>query len=110
MPTINPAKTYAPAGRWIREHIGSEKYIGLAFPARDSSKMGAFGFQTGALVQLLEKEDEIDRFFREHPKSVVLLHEGSASKLYGKDRADWRAHVTHELVAGGYHYFVLRGS
>jgi hypothetical protein len=110
MPTINPAKTYAPAGRWIREHIGSEKYIGLAFPARDSSKMGAFGFQTGALVQLLEKEDEIDRFFREHPKSVVLLHEGSASKIYGKDRADWRAHVTHELVAGGYHYFVLRGS
>jgi 4-amino-4-deoxy-L-arabinose transferase-like glycosyltransferase len=110
MPTINPAKTYAPAGRWIREHIDSEKYVGLAFPARDTSKMGAFGFETGALVQLLEKEDEIDRFFREHPKSVVLLHKESASKIYGDDRTEWRALVIHELVAGGYHYFVLRGS
>ena len=110
MPTINPAKTYAPAGRWIRDHIGSEKYVGLAFPARDTSKMGAFGFETGALVQLLEKKDEIDRFFREHPKSVVLLHKGSASEIYGDDRTDWRALIIHELVAGGYHYFVLRGS
>lgn len=110
MPTINPAKTYAPAGRWIREHIGSEKYVGLAFPARDTAKMGAFGFETGALVQLLEKKEEIDRFFREHPKSVVLLHKGSATKIYGNDRTDWRARVIHELVAGGYYYFVLRGS
>ena len=110
LPTINPAKTYAPAGRWIREQIGSEKHIGLAFPARDSAKMGAFGFHTGALVELLEKEDEIDRFLREHPKSVVLLHQGSASKIYGNDRTDWRAYVFHELVAGGFHYFVLRGS
>jgi 4-amino-4-deoxy-L-arabinose transferase-like glycosyltransferase len=110
MPTINPAKTYAPAGRWIREQIGSEKQFGLAFPARDTHKMGAFGFYTGASVRLLEKDDEIDRFLREHPKSVVLLHKGSANKIYGSDRTDWRARVIHELVAGGFHYFVLRGS
>jgi 4-amino-4-deoxy-L-arabinose transferase-like glycosyltransferase len=110
MPTINPAKTYAPAGRWIREQIGAEKQFGLAFPARDTAKMGAFGFYTGALVELLEKEDEIERFLRENPKSVVLLHQGSATKIYGNDRTDWRARVIHELVAGGFHYFVLRGS
>jgi hypothetical protein len=109
MPTINPAKTYAPAGSWIREQIGSEKQFGLAFPARDTAKMGAFGFYTGAHVQLLEKEDEIDRFLREHPKSLVLLHQGSVDKIYGNDRYDWRAQVIHELVAGGFHYFVLRG-
>jgi hypothetical protein len=110
MPTINPTKTYAPAGRWIREQIGSEKQFGLAFPARDTHKMGAFGFYTGASVRLLEKEDEIERFLREHPKSVVLLHQGSANKIYGNERTDWGARVIHELVAGGFHYFVLRGS
>jgi hypothetical protein len=110
MPTINPAKTYAPAGRWIREQIGSEKQFGLAFPARGSAKRGAFGFHTGAFVKLLGKEDEIERFLREHPKSVVLLHQESASKIYGSERTDWRARVIHELVAGGFHYFVLRGS
>ena len=110
MPTINPAKTYAPAGRWIREQIGSERHFGLAFPARGFSKMGACGFHTGALVKLLEKEEEIERFLREHPKSVVLLHQGTASKIYGSERTDWRTRVIHELVAGRYHYFVLRGS
>jgi 4-amino-4-deoxy-L-arabinose transferase-like glycosyltransferase len=110
MPTINPAKTYAPAGRWIREQIGPEKHFGLAFPAGGFSKMGAFGFHTGALVKLLQKDDEIEQFLREHPKSVVLLHQGSASKIYGSERTDWRARVIHELVAGGYYYFVLRGS
>jgi hypothetical protein len=110
MPTINPAKTYAPAGRWIREQIGSETQFGLAFPARGFNKMGAFGFYTGSRIQLLEKEDEIDRFLREHPKSLVLLHQGSVNNIYGKDRTDWRAQVIHELVAGGFHYFVLRGA
>jgi 4-amino-4-deoxy-L-arabinose transferase-like glycosyltransferase len=107
---INSAKTYAPAGRWIREQIGSEKQFGLAFPARDTAKMAAFKFYTEARIQLLEKEDEIERFLREHPKSVVLLHQGSANKIYGDDGTDWRARVIHELVAGGFHYFVLCGS
>jgi hypothetical protein len=40
---------------------------------------------------------------------VVLLHQGSANKIYN-DRIDWRAQVIHELVAGEFHYFVLRGS
>ncbi len=110
MPTINPAKTYAPAGRWIREQIGSEKQFGLAFPARGFSKMGAFGFHTGALVRLLNNKEEIERFLREHPKSVVLLHQRTAAKIYGKEKANWRARIIHELVAGRYRYFVLRGS
>ena len=110
MPTINPAKTYAPAGRWIREQIGSETHFGLAFPARGFSKMGAFGFHSGALVKLLAKKEEIERFLREHPKSVVLLHQGSASKIYHQEKDDWRARIIHELMAGRYRYFVLRGS
>jgi len=110
MPTINPAKTYAPAGRWIREHIGSETHFGLVNPKRGFSKMGAFGFYSGALVKLLEQEQEIERFLREHPKSVVLVYEGAVDKVYGSERTDWRARVVHELVAGRYRYFVLRGS
>ena len=110
MPTINPAKTYAPAGRWIREHIGSETHFGLVNPKRGFSKMGAFGFHSGALVKLLEQEQEIERFLREHPKSVVLVYEGAVGAVYGSERTDWRARVVHELVAGRYRYFVLRGS
>jgi len=41
---------------------------------------------------------------------VVLVYEGAVDKVYGSERTDWRARVVHELVAGRYRYFVLRGS
>ncbi|NIO08914.1 MAG: hypothetical protein GTO40_13225 [Deltaproteobacteria bacterium] len=110
MPTINPAKTYAPAGQWIKNNIGSEKEFGVAFPARGFSKMGAFGFHTGALVKLLKSREEIEKFLEEHPRSVVLLEHKSAASLYGKENSNWRSRIIHELFAGRYHYHVMRGS
>jgi len=108
MPGFDPVKTYAPAGRWIRERIGSATHLGLAFPRRGDEKMGAFGFYTGRLVQLLNSEEAIDRFFRQHPNSVVLLAKNAVKKIYGKERTDWQASVVRELVAGRYEYFVLQ--
>lgn len=108
MPSFDPVKSYRPAGRWIRERIGSETHFGLAFPRRGRSKMGGFGFYSGRLVELLDSEDAIEQFLREHPKSVVLVAERAVKKLYGKDRTDWQAAIVKELRGGRYEYFVLQ--
>lgn len=108
MPRFNPVKTYAPSGRWIRQQIGDETRFGLAFPKRGHAKMGAFGYYTGAHVELLNTAEEIERFLREHPHSLVLLNKNAARKIYNEENSNWRSLVVHELTAGRFHYFVLR--
>jgi hypothetical protein len=107
MPGFDPIKTYKPAGRWIRQQIGTETRFGLAFPKRGSAKMGAFGFYSGRLVELLDSAEAIDQFFRDHPHSLVLLAKRSVKKIYGEDRTDWQSNIVRELAAGGFDFFVL---
>jgi hypothetical protein len=109
LPALNPAKTYAPQCRWIREQIGDETEIGLYFPALAHHKMGAFGYYTGALVALLESEQEVEGFFGAHPDSLVLVHEDSVDVLLSSARAPWGERLVRELVAGRYRYFVFHG-
>jgi len=70
--------------------------------------MGGFGFYSGRLVELLNSDEAIGQFFRQHPNSVVLLAKRAVKGIYGKDRTDWQDNVVKELVAGRYVYFVLR--
>jgi len=111
LPALNPTKTYRPQGRWIRERIGSETHFGLVGPYRQfaHAKMGAFGFYSGALVVLLERQDEVERFLREHPASVVLVREEAAAEIFSGDEAGWGSRVVHELRAGRHLYLVLGG-
>jgi 4-amino-4-deoxy-L-arabinose transferase-like glycosyltransferase len=112
MPAFNPAKTYRPAALWIRDAIGAETHLGLAHPEADLGfrKMGAFGFYSGRLVSLVESEPAIERFFAEHPGSVVLVHESAVDDVFGGDLGIWRSRVVRDLWAGGRRYLVLRGS
>ena len=108
IPRFNPVKTYEPAGRWIGQQLGSEPAFGLANPRRGRAKMAAFGFYTGRGVELLENEEAIARFLKDHPASVVVLARDAVEGIYGPERTHWQAQVVKELVAGGRHYFVLR--
>jgi len=111
LPVINPAKTYAPSGRWIRRQIGEQPNFGLVNPDLGFHKQGAFGFYTGGKrVVLLTKGAEAEQFLREHPKSVVLVLEGVAKQVFPHWESEWSSRVVGRLVAGRYPYFVVRGS
>ena len=109
MPRFNPVKTYEPASRWIDRELGPEPAFGLANPRRGRAKMAAFGFYTRRRVELLNTEEAVVRFLRDHPASAVVLARDSVEAIYGAGRTDWQAQVVKELVAGGDHYFVVRG-
>ncbi len=109
VPTFNPIKTYVPQSRWIREQIDSETAIGLVNLSYGSHKRGAFEYYTGVRVELLKTDDDLERFFREYPRSLVLVHKGVANEFFAGDSARWRAQVVGEFMAGGYGYLVLRG-
>jgi hypothetical protein len=111
LPAGNPAKTYKPEARWIRDAIGAETRFGLAYPEANFAfrKMGAFGFYSGRLATLLDSAPEIERFFTEHPRSVVLIHESAVDEVLGSGLDAWRSRVVRELWAGNRRYLVLRG-
>lgn len=108
MPGFNPVKTYEPAGRWIARELGPAPVFGLANPRRGRAKMAAFGFYARRGVELLETEEAVAGFLRDHPASAVLLARDAVERIYGPGRTDWQIQVVKELVAGGDHYFVLR--
>ena len=108
MPRFNPVKTYEPAGRWIAGNVGSETVVGLANPRRGRAKMAAFGFYSRRNVELLDTEDAIERFLRDHPGSAALLASDATEAIYGPANSDWHLQVVKELMAGGDRYFVLR--
>jgi len=120
LPAMEPNKSYAPQSAWIREQIGSETHFGMVYP--DGSKAstgrvhpagvarrGGFAYHTGAMVDLLYSQQEVDDFFREHPKSVVLIHEGSVDLVFAGREAEWQARVIGELSTGSHYYIVVRG-
>lgn len=110
MPAFNPVKTYGPQSEWIRQQIGSETHIGMVWlGGMGRHKRGAFGYYTGAMVDLLDDDDQVEEFFRKYPGSVVLVHEKSLGALFAGEETAWRSRVIRELRAGNNLYFVLRG-
>ena len=109
LPTVNPLKTYVPQSRWIREQIGAETRFGLVNPRGDMAfrKMGAFGYYTGAHVEIMRTREEIERFLQEHPDSLVLVEQRAAEEIFSGD-ADWHGRVQRTLQQGSRHYVVLR--
>jgi hypothetical protein len=106
MPALEPAKTFRPGGTWVRERIAGEPLVGYLNPWSGALNTGAVGFYTHALVQLVDPE-EVPRFLREHPRSVVIVHERSFGDLEAIGPTDWRARVEHEFYGGGDLYLVV---
>lgn len=109
LPAAEPMKTYAPASAWLRDQIGSEEHIGMVWPGRVIKKRAAFAFYTGAMVDIVDDQAQVEHFFQEHPTSVVLVYEGLADLIFAGDESAWQARVIHELRAAGHRYLVLRG-
>ena len=109
MPAAQPIMTYAPSSAWLRDQIGAEKNIGMVWPSRGIKKRAAFAFYTEAMIDMLEDREQVEHFFKEHPTSVVLVHDGSAGLIFTEDDPALGARVMRELCAGGYCYEVLRG-
>jgi hypothetical protein len=108
MPAFNPYKTFKPQGEWIRGQIGSETRIGMVDPSHFGRKAEGFAFHADALVDNLKSAEEVERFFREHPQSLVLVHDGSAGPVFGDAEEVWRPRVQRELRTGSRVYLVLR--
>lgn len=109
MPKFDPVKSYEPVGRWIRQKLGSEQVFGAAVSHRERAKMPAFTYHTRRKVEFLDTEDAVARFLEDHPGSVVVLARSAVETIYGAGRTDWQERVVKEVVAGGRHYFLLRG-
>jgi len=112
MPAFNAARSYKPQGEWLRAQMGSATHFGLMDPEEDLGfrKMGAVGLYSGKLVRLLGDRDDVEEFFRDYPRSVVLIFEGDVGELFADDPDAWRARVIRDdLEAGGRRYVVVRG-
>ena len=108
-PPFDVTKSYKPQSRWIRQQIGGEDHFGLVNPEYGFRKMGAFGFYSGVLVDLLESREEIESFFDRHPGSVVLVLEEVADDVFAGEEEEWRGRVVRKLQVSSFHYLVLRG-
>ena len=121
LPALGPTKTYATQSEWIREQIGSETNFGMVYPFGSKTasgkimnagvaKRGGFAYHTGAMVDLLADRAAVENYFREHPTSIVLIHEGSVDMIFSGEESAWRARVIRELRTGSHVYVVVRAS
>ena len=110
MPTFDPTKTYRPQSRWISDQIGVGTTFAMVHPERAMGmrKRGAFGYYTGSMVELLETQEQVVEFLRQHPESLVLVHDREAATIFAGDEAGWRARVVRELRTGDHVYLVIR--
>ncbi len=111
LPAANPVKSARSGGRWIREQLGDERYMGLVY--NDSQygfrKMGSFGLYAEARVELLESESQVEGFFEVHPGSIVLIQDDDTDWIFGGDRLGWQTRIVRDLWVGRDHYVVVRG-
>jgi 4-amino-4-deoxy-L-arabinose transferase-like glycosyltransferase len=108
MPAFEPGKTYAPQSRWISRQIGDEKHFGMVDPA-GIARRGGFAYYTGTMVDLLDSPVGVERFFQEHPDSVVLVIEESTDRIFSGNEQTWQARALGELRIGSYVYVVVGG-
>lgn len=108
MPAFGPTKTYAPQSQWISEQIGSATHFGMVDPA-GIGRCGGFSYYTGTMVDLLTGPAEVEKFFQEHPNSVVLINEGSVGQIFAGNEYAWRTRVIRELRVGRHLYVVVGG-
>lgn len=109
-PAVNPLKTYAPQSRWIRAEIGSQSTIGMLDPIYGERKKEAFGYYSGASVEVLYSRGEMKRFFRRHPKTVVLVYEDNVAEIAAEHPGEWQPEVVHEFRVSSHRYLVVRSS
>jgi hypothetical protein len=127
LPALNPMKTYAPQGQWIREHTApGETAFAVFNPDFGHQKRTAFQFYAWPLKvvwaragtdpaddprkRALQTVADVDRFFEQHPGSVCLVEQQSVGQFLASDREAWEARIVKaDLVAGGYHYTVFGG-
>jgi len=110
LPAFDPTKTYRPQSQWIRDQIGAGTPFAMVHP-RDGMgvrKRGAFGYYTGSMVELLETQAQVVEFLRQHPESIVLVHDEEADAIFAGNEAGWRARVIRELRTGDHVYLVVR--
>lgn len=109
LPAMDPVRSYGPAGRWIREQIGDDSRIGLVnrSAAKSVAKMGAFGFYSETLVDILREPGEIEDFFERHPGSVVMIEDEAVDQVFLDDEGPWRDRVIREVQITGDTYLAL---
>jgi 4-amino-4-deoxy-L-arabinose transferase-like glycosyltransferase len=108
LPTFGPIKSYRAQSLWISETIGDETHFGMVDPY-GVARRGGFAYYTGTMVDLLEGPEDVERFFAEHPGSVVLIRDERVDDIFARDRAGWEARVLRDLRVGSHLYRVVRG-
>jgi 4-amino-4-deoxy-L-arabinose transferase-like glycosyltransferase len=127
LPALNPIRTYAPEGRWIREHVApGETAFALFNPDLGHHKRCAFQYYAWPLKvvwaregtnpaddaqgRVLQTVADVDRFFERHPGSICLVDEPSLKLFLDNNREEWQARIMKtDCIAGGYPYTVLGG-
>jgi 4-amino-4-deoxy-L-arabinose transferase-like glycosyltransferase len=112
LPAFEPAKSYRPQSRWIREQIGDQPSFGMVWSERHLGvrKRAAFSYYTGATVDLLETRADVDDYFRRHPDTIVLIHDREAAAIFAGDEAEWQGRVIRKLRKRKWVFVVVRGS
>jgi 4-amino-4-deoxy-L-arabinose transferase-like glycosyltransferase len=110
-PAFQPAKTYGPQGRWVKQQIGPEQtHIGMVYPALGSHKRGAWAFEMGGtMVELLESPAQVEEFFTAYPNSVVLIEEDSIADIFAGNESDWQARTLRTMPVSRTSYTAVRG-
>jgi len=109
-PAIDPIRSYRNAGEWVGEYVGIQDSFGLYWPKNNLGfrKMGAFGYFSGKMVEVLYEPSEVEDFFHRYPESVVVVHEGAADELAAAEPEAWAARVVRDdLFTGKRRYVVV---
>jgi 4-amino-4-deoxy-L-arabinose transferase-like glycosyltransferase len=110
-PALQPAKSFGPQSRWIKEYVGPEQtHIGMVYPGMGERKRGGFAYEMGGtMVELLEDQTQVEQFFTEYPDSVVLINEVALDDIFKGDETNWQPRILRVLPVGSTYYTVVRG-
>jgi 4-amino-4-deoxy-L-arabinose transferase-like glycosyltransferase len=108
MPAFGPVKSYASQSWWISRQIGDETHFAMVDPA-GKARRGGFSYYTGTMVELLDGPAEVERFFQEHPDSLVLIIEESTDRIFAGNESAWQARILRELRVGSHLYVAVGG-
>jgi 4-amino-4-deoxy-L-arabinose transferase-like glycosyltransferase len=97
-PAMNPLKSYRAAAEWVGRQVGEEGTFGLYWPQQNLGfrKMGAFGYFSGKMVEVLYEPSEVEGFFRRHPHSLVVVEERAEGDLAAADPDGWSQRILRD--------------